>query len=180
MFLSAYLVAICTQFPPPAEQAGQNPLTRLELKANAAALLFDWQDEDEVLRGTVTPNPPRAGRSLTVSASLEPLDGAPFDGPLTISLRPLDDSGVTQTHTVTKRPGEKTWVATFTPESTVDHRLEVSWRTTHHKVVRGVVQIREAGLPPWLSWVVGGSLVAIALAIGLWVLFGRGKESSPT
>ncbi|MFZ5446184.1 MAG: hypothetical protein ACOZQL_39720 [Myxococcota bacterium] len=179
MFLSAYLALLCSQFPPPSEQAGSNPLTRMRLEANPQGLTFDWQDEEDVLRGTLTPHPLRVGAPLTVSLSVEPLQGAPYEGPVTIALRPLDDVGATQTQTVTKKKGEKTWSTTFVLDSTVDHRLEVSWRSTRHKVVLGVVQVREAALPGWLSWVVGGGLVAIALAIGLWVLFGRGKESAP-
>jgi hypothetical protein len=34
-------------------------------------------------------------------------------------------------------------------------------------------------LPPWLTWVVGGGVLAIGLSIGFWVLFGR-KEQTTT
>lgn len=178
MFLSAYLALMCSQFPVN-ERAGENQLTTFQLKPNASGLSFDWRDTDEVLRGTITPLP-RVGKSFTVSATLEPINGAPYDGPLTISVRPLEEMGATQTQTVARQKGEHAWVASFTASETVEQRIEVSWRTTHHKTVRGVFAVSEAGLPAWVGWAFGGGLVAIALAIGLWVLFGRGKESSPS
>jgi hypothetical protein len=175
MFLSAYLAILCGQLPVDA-RAGENKLTQLELKVNPNGLAFDWADTDESLRGQVTPQPVRAGRTMTVSAVLQPLTGDDFTGPITFSLRPLNEMGSAQSLTVSRKPGERGWVAEFTPAEATDYRLEMSWRTTHHKVVRGVFPVSPGGLPAWVTWVVGGGLIAIALAIGLWVLFGR-KES---
>ncbi len=176
MFLSAYLAILCSQFPVDV-RAGENKLTQLELHESPAGSTFEWTDADDSLRGGLTARPFRVEKSLTISAALEPLTGADFEGPLTFSFRPLDAMGSAQTQTVTRTPGGKTWVATFTPAEAVDHRFEISWRTTHHKVVRGVVSVGERGLPAWLNWVIGGGLVAVAVAIGLWILFARSKES---
>jgi hypothetical protein len=176
MFLSAYLAILCSQLPVDV-RAGENQLTVLEIKNGTNGVSFAWQDADESVRGAISPSP-KAGRTLTISAAVEPLAGAPFEGPVTFSLRPLGAMESADSVTVTKKPGEKAWVATFTPTEAVDHRLEISWRSTHHKVVRGVVPVLQAGLPLWVNWAVGGGMVALAVAIGLWVLF-RSKESSP-
>lgn len=178
MFLSAYLAIILTQLPVDA-RAGENKLTQLELKLTPNGLTFDWADADESLRGQVTPNPVRAGRSLTISAVLQPFTGDDFTGPLTFSLRPLNEMGSTWTETVTRKPGERGWVKEVTLTEPGDYRLEISWRTTHHKVVRGVLPVSPAGLPVWVTWLVGGGFVVVALIIGLWILFGRKESASP-
>jgi hypothetical protein len=177
MFLSAYLAILSAQFPVDA-RAGENKLTQLELKVTANGLTFDWADADESLRGQVSPQPVRVGRTVTVSAVLQPLTGPDFDGPITFSMRPLNEMGSTQSVTVARKPGERGWAADFNLTDPIDHRLEISWRTTHHKVVRAVVPVSPSGLPPWVTWVVGGGLVVL-LALTLWILFGR-KESAST
>lgn len=175
MFLSAYLAILSGQFPVDA-RVGENKLTQLQLKVTPNGLTFDWADADESLRGQVTPQPVRAGRSMTVSAVLQPFTGDDFSGPITFSLRPLNEMGSTQSLTVSRKKGERGWVAEFTPVEATDYRLELSWSTTQHKVVRGVFPVSPGGLPGWVTWAVGGGLIVIALIIGLWILFGR-KES---
>jgi hypothetical protein len=176
MFLSAYLAIVLSQLPVDV-RAGENQLQVLDIKPSPNGVSFSWQDADESLRGAISPGL-KVGKTLTISAAVEPLSGPAFEGPVTFSLRPLGAMEGSDAVTVTRKPGEKSWVATFTAIEAVDHRLEISWRSTHHKMVRGVVGVREAGLPQWLNWAVGGGMVALAVAIGLWVLF-RSKESSP-
>ena len=178
MFLSAYLAIMLSQFPVDA-RAGENKLTSLELKATPNGLAFDWADTDDSLRGQVTPNPVRAGRTVTISAVLQPFTGDDFTGPLTFSLRPLNEMGSTWTQTVERKKGERGWVKEVTLAAPGDYRLEISWRTTHHKVVRGVLPVSPSALPVWVTWVVGGGLIVIALSIGLWILFGRKESASP-
>ena len=176
MFLSVYLAILLSQFPVDA-RAGENRLTQLELKLTPNGSSFDWSDTDESLRGQITPQPARAGRSLTISAVLQPFSGADFEGPLTFSVRPLNEMGSTITETVTRKKGERGWVKELTLTEPGDYRLEISWRTTHHKVVRGVFPVSPGSLPGWVTWAAGGGLIVIGLAIGLWILFGR-KEST--
>jgi hypothetical protein len=178
MFLSAYLAILAAQLPVDA-RAGENKLTQLELQGTPNGYAFDWSDSDESLKGQLSPKPLRAGRSATISAVLQPFTGDDFTGPLTFSVRPLKEMGSTWSETVTRKPGERGWVKELTLTEPGDYRLEISWRTTHHKVVRGVFHVSEGGLPGWVSWAVGGGLIAIGFAVGLWVLFGR-KESAST
>ncbi len=179
MFLSAYLAIILSQAFPVDARAGENKLTQLELETTPNGLTFDWSDADESLRGQVSPQPVRAGRSFTISAVLQPFTGDEFTGPLTFSLRPLKEMGSTWSQTIERKKGERGWVKEVTLAEPGDYRLEISWRTTHHKVVRGVLPVAPSGLPRWLTWVVGGGLIVIALSIGLWILFGRKESASP-
>lgn len=180
MFLAAYLAVLSAQFPVD-PRAGENKLTQLDLKLNSAGLTFDWQDNEESARGTITPSQLQVGKPLTVSVTLESLTvNELLDGPVTMSLRPLSDMGGDQTVTVKREKDQKSWVAQFTPKEPGPHRIELSWRSTHHKVVRGIFEVVPEGLPRWVGLSLGGGLVTLAVAIGLWLLFGRkeDKESS--
>lgn len=175
MFLSAYLAIMLSQLPVDV-RAGENPLTQFSFREGPSSLSFEWSDAEDALRGTLTPRPVRAGQPFTISATVQPINGAEFDGPVTFSLRPLDAMGSTQSVTVPRKPGEKAWTTTLTAEDVHEYRLEISWRGTHHKVVRAVLPVSQAGLPPWLTWVVGIGCIALAVGIGAWIILNR-KES---
>ena len=177
MFLSAYLAILSAQFPVDA-RAGENKLTQLELKVTANGLTFEWGDADESLRGQLSPQPVRVGRTVTVSAVLQPFTGPDFTGPLTFSMRPLNEMGSTQSVTVSRKKGERGWAAEFNLTDPTEHRLEISWASTHHKVVRAIVPVSPGGLPAWVTWLIGGGLIVL-LSLALWILFGR-KESAST
>ncbi len=174
MLLPLALAAALTQMPID-PRAGESALSQLKLETSPGGAAFTWHDADEALKGTVSGAPARVGAPLVVSASVMPLSGPEYEGPVTFALRPLDALGAADTRTVTRPAGERAWVATFVPAVEGPHRLELSWRTTHHKVVRAVVDVAPAGLPPWLSWTVGVSLVTLAVLVGAWTLF-RSKE----
>ncbi|MFO0600132.1 MAG: hypothetical protein U0228_32790 [Myxococcaceae bacterium] len=181
MFLAAYLAVtlpVSLAQLPVDIRAGENKLTQLEIKPNNAGLTFDWSDTEETLRGTITPANPHVGEPVTVSATVGAINGPEFTSPVTFSIRPLAAMGSTNGQTV-PRNDSRVWSATFTPEEIGDYRVEISWSSTHHKVVRGVFTVNEGGLPKWFSYVVGGGAIAIALAIGLWVLFGRKDDDAP-
>lgn len=176
MTLTAPLLLALAQFPVDA-RAGESQLQQLQQSPTTTGVTFTWQDTDDALKGTISPVAPRADEELTVSATLQALAGPEFEGPLTFALRPLETMGATQTVTVTRAPGERSYVAHLTPREPGPHRLELSWRGTRHKVVRGVVTVEPAGLPRWFSWAVGVSLVAFAVLGGVWSLF-RNREST--
>jgi hypothetical protein len=99
MFLAAYLALLSSQLPVD-PRAGENKLTQLQLQVSPHGVTFAWADADEALRGQVSPSPLRAGKTFTVSAVLQPLQGEDFQGPITFSLRPLHELGSTQSVTV--------------------------------------------------------------------------------
>ncbi len=177
MFLSAYLAILATLLPVDA-RAGENKLTQLDLKVTPNGLAFDWSDADESLRGQLSPNPLRAGRSATLSAVLQPFTGDDYDGPMTFAIRPLNEMGSTWSKTVKRQKGQRGWTTEVTLPDPGEYRLEISWSTTHRKVVRGVFPVSPGSLPGWVTWAVGGGLIAIGLAIGLWILFGRKEQVS--
>lgn len=172
MFLAAYLAVVSAQLPPPNVRAGENRLTQLEFKNNPQGLTWDWSDAEETLRGTVTPQRLKAGKPIVISAVLEAVSGEEVMSPVTFSIRRSEAMGSADTKTV-PRGETRVWTTSFTPTEPGEYKLEISWRTTHHKVVRGVFTVNDSGLPEWLNWLVGGGAIAIALGVGLWVLFGR-------
>ena len=88
--------------------------------------------------------------------------------------------GSTETYTVSAEKGRAGVGRRPSRRSSLwSYRLELSWRTTHHKVVRAVVPVSPGGMPAWATWALGGGLIALAVGIGLWILFGR-KESAST
>lgn len=175
MFLSAYLTIVLSQLPVDV-RAGENPLTNVELRSAPAALTFSWSDTEDTLRGTLSPTPLKARLPFTVSASVEPIAGDEFEGPITFSLRPLKEMGSTQSVTVTRKKEQKLWLTELEVEEAGDYRFEVSWRSTHHKVVRSVVSIGPPGFPGWVRWTLGIGLVVLAVGIGMWIVLSR-KES---
>jgi hypothetical protein len=176
--LPALLAAQLLTNLPVDPSAGESPLTSLRFTTAPEGLLLGWSDTEDVLRGTVEPARPRAQTPLTVTLRLEALQGRSYDGPLTVSLRPLSTIGGAQSVTVPPTPGERLWRVTFTPAETGDHRLEVSWRGSHFKAVRGTVTVGEAGLPSWFPVAAGLGLILVASCGGAWFLLGR-QEKSP-
>jgi hypothetical protein len=153
--------------------AGENELTRLRVEERPGHAEVYWADAEDVVRGTLTPFPIRAGTPFTVSLVVGTVQGEDFSGPVTVALRPLADLGGTESATVARRAGERAWVHVFTPKQDGEHRLEVSFRTTHLKVARGVIPVAEAKLPRWLSYAIGGGLIAASVSVGVWLTFRR-------
>ncbi|MBL8914423.1 MAG: hypothetical protein JNM17_27200 [Archangium sp.] len=178
MFLAAYLTVVCAQLPPPGTRSGENKLTQLEFKSNPQGLTWDWSDAEETVRGTITPSRLKAGNPITISAVLEAVNGEEIMSPVTISIRPAGEMGSADSKTV-PRGTTRVWTTSFTPAEAGDYKLEIGWRTTHHKVIRGVFTVNQAGLPEWVTWAFGGGAIVVALAVGLWVLFGRKETDEP-
>lgn len=175
MLLDAALLLLLSGLPVD-PHAGENQLTTLKVVERRGSADLLWQDAEDVVKGTITPFPIRAGSPFTVSIFVGTLQGEDFTGPVTLGLRPLEALGGTDTVTVERGPGAKTWVHAFTASEEGPHRLEVSFRTTHLKVVRGELTVLEPLLPRWLSYAVGGGLIALSVSIGAWLTLARRKE----
>ena len=150
--------------------AGADP-TPLTLEPSKGALAISWADAEDRVQGSLSPEFPAAGQPMKVSVHVGSFEGAEFTGPVTMTLKPAGQLGGGESATIARQPGEKTWVMTFTPAEGGEHVLELSFRTTHLKVARGSVLVRDAGLPPWFSTVFGVALIGLALGLGLFVLF---------
>jgi hypothetical protein len=175
MFLLAALSSLASGLPVDVH-AGENALTALTVNERQGSADLQWHDAEDVVRGTITPFPVRAGAPFTVSVFIGPIQGEAFTGPVTLSVRPLAALGGTDAVTVQPKPGERAWVHAFTADAQGPHRVELAFRTTHLKVVRGELEVHEAPLPRWLSYAVGGGLIAVAITIGVWLTVGRRQE----
>ena len=116
-------------------------------------LALTWSDTEERLQGTVMPAVPRAGRPLQVSLQVSSYEGAPFEGPLILTLR---EEGATHGQSLTVKKGAQHWQATFTPEHDGPHLLDVSFRTTRHKALHASLQVRPSQVPVMIGWAVLG------------------------
>ena len=164
---------LCTAMPVDAK-AGESPLTTLRLTTVGDAVNVSWNDTEEVLKGVVSPKVLRANQPMTVSVSLSEYERGLFEGPVTISLQPADALGGAGEVTIPPPvKGDRLWVAQLTPTSTGPHRLEIAWTSTHRKVVRALVTVEQGRLPGWLPFVVGGTLILVAAALGAWLVMRR-------
>ncbi len=144
--------AAATPLPAPLDQVTVDPREDL--------LELSWSDAEERLQGSITPTAPREGEPLKVIVKIGRFEGAPFEGPITFTLR---EAGATHGQTVTVPRGEHHWQATFTPENDGPHLLDVSFRTTRYKALHTPLVVSEnAQVPRLLGWGVLG-LGALAL-----------------
>jgi hypothetical protein len=182
--LAPLMTAVLLANLPPGEKAGENALTTLRLSPTTHGLNLRWNDTEDLLQGTIVPARPKAGEPVTFTLHLDPYGGEPFTGPLTVSLRPLAGAGAgagagdAQSATIPRLPEERAWRVTFTPPREGPHRLEVSWRSTRHKAVRGDVLVGEARVPSWFLAVVGGGLILMASGGGAWFLLRRQEKAT--
>lgn len=171
MVLLATVLAVTAQLPVDV-RAGENPLTVMDIKRAGAVYSLHWTDAEEALRGAISA-PVQAGKPFEISASLQPLSGPDFDGPLTYSVRRLSDMGSTQSQTVHRKAGQKSWVTSMTVDEPGKYRFEIGWNSTHHKVVRGVFDVEPEGFPRWVSWVLGIGALVVAIGFGVWIVLSR-------
>ena len=171
MVLLATVLAVTAQLPVDV-RAGEHPLTVLDIKRAGAVYSLHWTDAEEAIRGNITA-PVQAGKPFEISASLQPLSGPDFEGPLMYSVRRLDDMGSTQTVTVVRKKDQKSWATTMTVDEPGKYRFEIGWNSTHHKVVRGVFDVEPEGFPRWVSWAFGIGALVVAIGFGVWLVLSR-------
>ncbi|MGV3619918.1 MAG: hypothetical protein ACO1OB_03825 [Archangium sp.] len=171
MILLATVLAVTAQLPVDV-RAGENPLTKLEIRRAGAVYSLSWNDAEDAIRGNITA-PVQAGKPFEISASLQPLSGPDFEGPLSYSVRKLGDMGSTQTVTVMRKKDQKSWATAMTVDEPGEYRFEVGWTSTHHKVVRGVFTVEPEGFPRWVSWVFGIGALVVAIGVGVWIVLSR-------
>lgn len=137
------------------------PTDRIDVGRADELLELTWSDTEERLQGSIRPALPREGQPLQVSLHVGSFEGAPFEGPLVLTLR---EAGVTHGQTLTVKRGERDWQATFTPESSGPYLLDVRFLTTRHKVLHASFEVGTSPIPRTLGWG--------ALGLGVLVLIG--------
>ncbi len=144
--------------------AGQ-PLDRATVQLAGNALELRWADAEDGLRAFVTPAAPRAGEPLTVTVRLGPIEGAPFTGPVTFSLR--EDGSLEGGQTVTALRAGEGWKAVLTPRTSGRHALDFTYRTTRMKTVHAAFEVTGGHVPQLVGYGALGLLAVAALAFGI-------------
>jgi hypothetical protein len=147
-------------------------LDLIQVNPHEGALSLNWSDTEERLQGSLRPAPLRAGQPLQVSLDVGSFEGAPFEGPLVITLRA---EGSSLGHSVTVKRQGRHWEAEFTPEEEGPHQLDVSFRSTRNKALHASLDVNAAQMPRTLAW--GLVLVSALALMGLTV---RGLLRAPS
>jgi hypothetical protein len=165
-----------------APPAGAHPATqpapsdKVTVESHQGVLALSWSDYEERLRGSLSPSPPRAGQPLRVNVHVGSFEGAPFDGPLTLTLR---EEGQTAGQTRTVRRGEANWTAEFLPENAGLHQLDISFRTTRLKVLHARVEVAPSPIPRVILWSGLGLLTVVTIALGVRGLLREARPAPP-
>jgi hypothetical protein len=142
------LVATAAAANPFLSQPKEQP-DRIAIEPREDLLELAWSDTEERLQGSLHPAVPRVGEPLQVVIQLGSFQGAAFEGPITLTLR---EEGRIHGKTVTVSRGERHWQATFIPETTGIHRLDVSFRTTRYKALHAAFHVESSRVPRMLAW----------------------------
>ena len=122
---------------------------RIRIEPREDLLELAWSDTEERLQGSIRPAVPREGEPLQVVIQVGSFQGDAFEGPVTLTLR---EAGSNHGKTVTVPRGERHWEATFVPETTGIHRLDVSFRTTRYKALHTAFRVEDSRVPRLLAW----------------------------
>lgn len=144
--------------PPPA------PGDKVHVEQNHGITELSWADYEDRVKGNLSTATPREGEPLQVHVNVGSFEGAEFTGPVTLTLR---EEKATFGQTQTVRRGEANWSAEFVPETSGPHQLDITFRTTHVKVVHAKFDVAPRPVPRAVKW----SLVILAglTAIGFGV-----------
>lgn len=153
------LATLALADPPP----GARSTDHISVDPHEDVLELSWSDAEERLRGSLRPTTPRAGEPLHVSLDVGSFEGAPFTGPLVLTLR---EAGATHGESVTVKRGERHWEATFVPENAGSYLLDVTFRTTHTKVLHATFEVGPSLVPRLWGY---GLLAALALVLLVFV-----------
>jgi hypothetical protein len=149
---------------------------RITVERRNNVLELSWSDTEERLQGAIQPDQPVEGQPLKVLLNVGSFEGADFEGPLTITLR---EAGATHGQVQTVKKGAVNWVATFTPERDGPHQLDVSFRTTHLKVLHANLEVAPSPVPRFVLWAMVGLTALIALGYGLWSVLRKDTSTAP-
>lgn len=167
MFTSPYLLLVALAADPSLAVAPDEPsgLDRINVSTTRASMELSWSDNEDRLKGALSPFPLRANVPMQVSVSVGTYSGPEFDGPVTITLKaPGQQKG--ELIEVKRAPGERLWLARFTPVEEGQHTLEFSFRTTRLKRTVATLDVAEAPVPRWPWYALLAVVTAVALGFG--------------
>jgi hypothetical protein len=152
------------------------PPDQISVDRRNDVLELSWSDTEERLQGAIQPDVPHAGQPLKVLLNVGSFEGAPFEGPLTLTLR---EEGATHGQVKTVKKGPVNWHAEFTPEREGPHQLDVSFRTTRLKVLHADFEVLSPPVPRIVLWAMVGLIGAGVVGFGIRSLVRKGEPSAP-
>lgn len=170
------LSLLVSEIAPSTPWVGTEDEARLRPSQSQGRLVFEWHDAEDVVRGSITPARPRAGEALSVELSVEPMAGAPYEGSVSVVLRPLEQTWGGELLTMRKPEEGRFWRFAPVPRATGPHLLELRWQTTGPKVLRAELDVGEATLPPWSGPLVAALVIALVGGVSA-ALFLRGQRA---
>ena len=176
LWLSVSLLAGVTASAAPSPL--EVPPDRIRVEKRNAVLELSWSDTEERLQGSIQPDSPREGDPLKVQVNVGSFDGAAFDGPVTLTLREAG-SQYGQVVTVKREKGAVNWRAEFTPQATGVHQLDVSFRTTHNKVLHADIEVLPSLVPRYFLWAIVGLAALMGMGYGVRNLLRKEPPSAP-
>lgn len=181
MFLSAYLAVVLSQ-PVPEGFVPENTSdkTTFRVVADRSGWSFDWSDQEDRVRGTVTPRELSSGDPLTVSVAVGSFQGADYDGPVTLGLEQVGGEWKALETVAAPKEPPRTWNATFTPPESGTYHLKVTFRSSRQKSVRGVVEVGMGRVSKTVGLGIGIGAILAAVVYGLFILFGKKDGTSET
>jgi hypothetical protein len=167
-------LALFAQTPEGTEAGAPTERDAVQLIRGSSAWDLEWADAEDRLHGTVRPLDPFEGRPLEVSVRVGTLQGAEFDGPVTLTLR---CEGWSDTRTVRRAKSERGWFVQFTPEAEGNCSLDLAFTTTRYKRLHAKIPVQPAPLSraPWYALL--AVLSAGALGLGVRAIFYRPEQA---
>ncbi|PTL77498.1 hypothetical protein [Vitiosangium sp. GDMCC 1.1324] len=148
--VTGLLLATAAAADPPLPRA---PTDKIDIEVHEDALELSWSDTEERLQGSILPAVPREGQPLRVNLQVGSFEGAPFEGPLILTLR---EAGANHGQSLTVPRTKGHWEATFTPEHDGPYLLDISFRTTRHKSLHAAFEVATTQVPRMIGWGVLG------------------------
>lgn len=163
MLFACVAAAVLAQPPDGFIPDNTNALTQFSLKPGSDGSSFDWADQEDRVRGTVTPKDLKAGKSITISLSVGPIAGD-YAGPVTVGLESQNGT-VRQSITVAPPTAQpRVWNATMTVPEAGEYWLKVGFRTTRFKTLKAPVEVGAGGVPE--GFALAFALGAVAIVVG--------------
>jgi hypothetical protein len=174
MFLSAYLTLVVSQ-PVPEGFRPENTSDRMTfgLTQSAGGWTFDWSDQEDRVRGTVSPAELSSGDPFTVSVAIGAFSGGDFDGPVSLTLKQMDGEWRELKTVPPPAAAPRTWSAEFVPPGTGRYQLEVAFRSSRMKALRGPLDVGMGRVSKTAGLAIGIGAILLAVVYGLFVLFGK-------
>jgi hypothetical protein len=179
MFLSAYLVLVVSQ-PVPDGFVPQNTAEHMtfSLKQGGGGWTFDWADQEDRVRGTLTPSELSSGDPIVVSVAVGSFEGNDFNGPVTVTLKQVAGEWRDLQTIAPPAAPPRTWSATFVPPATGKYQLEVAFRSSRMKPIRGTIDVGMGRVSTTVALSIGIGAILLAVVYGLFVLFGKNGATS--